>query len=663
VIVDEASDRQLTGSDMARSNLFSLRRVILSLFAAVAFASPATAQLQAPAAGLQPRGKWSITSIGNAPTPPMGWNSWNAFYTDIDEEKVLASAKAIVDTGLAKKGYRYINVDDGWWLKRRQPDGRLLVRTNLFPSANTGGPNVSSFRPFVDRIHAMGLKAGIYTDIGYNSCSQTDPESENLPEGTRSEREVGIYGHVDKDIRLFFQEWGFDYIKIDACGLNSYGSDSSAVAKGYYRAFEPLIINDNVYQTNIPAVQTLYGEVRSALIKHNPDGDFVYSMCNWGTANVRAWGKDFGNLWRTSFDIKPEWTRMLHTFDTVVTRELYAGPGRWNDPDMLFIGHGDFDKNHLVEAQSHFALWAITAAPLLIGFDLRDAPKSLLDIWGAQEIIAVNQDKAGNQGVLAYSSDDLQIIVKSLLQRGQKAVVLFNRSTDPMRVSLTAQHLKMLETQPISLRDIRTEKDMGTMKGERAFTLQPRETIILKAVGTPILDNGLYLSEMPARINVAVDGIVALEADPMIHRVVTPRDGGYTQSNGERPQYAGWGGPRADSTPYDETIRINKQEFRSGIGILANSRLEVKADRGFDRFEAEVGIDDSTRGRARAVTFEVYGDGKLIAKSAPQRFGQKPAKLSASVRNVSTIELIARADGPDTGPIIVAWANAQLQSR
>jgi alpha-galactosidase len=628
----------------------------LSLFL---LATPSVLLAQTAPDPLTPTGKWSLETIGNAPTPPMGWNSWNAFGTDVNEAKVIGAAQAIIDNGLAALGYRYINIDDGWWLKRRQTDGRMLIRTNLFPSAKTGGANESSFRPFVDRLHKMGLKTGIYTDIGHNACSQaynlTNP---NLPEGTTGEREVGAYGHVEQDMTLYFREWGFDYVKVDACGISGYGEDRPIVKQANYRVFKPLIIDSNVNQTNIPAVKALYGDLRGTLKRLNPDNDFVLSICNWGTANVRSWGKDYGNLWRTSGDIQANWPRMLHTFDSVVTRELYAGPGHWNDPDMLFVGHGDFDVNHLTEAKSHFALWAIVAAPLLIGYDLRTAPKPLLEIWGAKEIVAVSQDKAGNQGILAYSSDDVQIIVKTL-DAGDKAVALFNRTAATVTVELTAGHLKMAKGAPIALRDLWAGAGIGSFTGERTFTLKPHETIMLKATGTSVLPSGTYLSDMPARINVAADGITALEADPMVHRMISPWDG-HTRGSGSRPEYAGWGGPRADSTPYDESIRIANVTYPIGISALANSRLEVWANGDFKQFTARVGIDDSSRGKAAMVTFEVYGDGKLLVTSGTIGFNQPARAIAADVSGVKTVELIARQQGADSGPVVVAWGDAVL---
>jgi alpha-galactosidase len=370
----------------------------LGLVAALALAPvPAAAQ----ADSLAPTGRWTANGDGKAPVPPMGWNSWNAFYSDIDEEKVMASARVIVDSGLARIGYRQVNIDDGWWLKRRTKDGRLVIRTDKFPSARVKG-DTTSFRPLTDRLHAMGLRAGIYSDIGRNSCGQIfTPNFANQPEGTIAEREVGLHGHVDKDIRLFFREWGFDLIKVDGCGIRGLGPDADHVRNGNYRVFHPLIDLNALGRTDVAAVQALYAEVADALKRHNPDGDYVFSICLWGSANVRAWGKDMGNMSRTSDDISPHWSRMLTNFDTASTRALYAHPGSWNDPDMLFIGQGEFDANHMNEARSHFALWAIINAPLIIGYDLRKATPEQLALFGNAGIVALNQDPAGHQAVPA----------------------------------------------------------------------------------------------------------------------------------------------------------------------------------------------------------------------------------------------------------------------
>jgi len=609
---------------------------------------------------LAPAGRWSLPSFGAAALPPMGWNSWNAFKTQVDEDKVLGSARAIVASGLRDAGYRYINIDDGWWLKRRQSDGRMVVRTRAFPSARGSGPEDTSFRPFVQQLHAMGFKAGTYSDIGRNACSQGYPDADTLlPVGSVAEREVGLYEHVEQDLRLYFEEWGFDYIKVDGCGLNAFSPDKPAVQSGQFRAFPALVVSDAINQTHVDEIRALFAQARDTLLRLRPAGDFVFSICNWGTANVRAWGREVGNLWRTSDDIEPRWTRMLYNFDSVATRELYSGPGHWNDPDMLFIGHGDFDEHHLTEARTHFALWAIEAAPLLIGYDLRQAPPALLDILGAREVIAIDQDPAGNQGVIAYTSDDLQIIVKQLAARDEKAVVIFNRGLAPTRATLTAAHLKFKPEAPIAARDLWARRDLAAFTGEAAFSLAPRESVLLRVKGTPELEHGRYLSEMPARLFVAADGIRALQADPQIHRVVDWGQGN-TRGSGTRPALAGWGGPRADSTPYNNELRLRGSAFASGIGALADSRLQVKADGQFTRFGALVGIDDSSLGRAGTVRFEVYGDGRLLAQSPDLAAADPAYALDADVRGVGTLELVARERRASRDPVVVTWAQAAL---
>ncbi len=609
---------------------------------------------------LAPTGRWMERSFGTAPLPPMGWSSWNAFHTQIDEAKLRGSAQAIVDSGLREVGYRYINIDDGWWQKRHQPDGRMVVRTSSFPSAAGPIADQTTFRPLVDWLHALGLRAGIYSDIGRNACSQGYPQPDTLlPTGTVAEREVGLYGHLAQDMKLYFQEWGFDYIKVDGCGLNAFSADKPAVKAGQYREFPTYVVSDSINQTRVSDVRELYGQVLDELIRARPAGDFTFSICDWGAANSRAWGRDYGNLWRTSDDIEPRWSRMLYNFDSVATRELYSGPGHWNDPDMLYVGQGDFDVNHLAEARTHFALWAIADAPLIIGYDLRDAPRALFDILGAPEVIAVNQDPAGNQGVLAYTSDDLEIIVKQLSARDEKAVVIFNRGTGPVDAKLTAAHLKFQRGVPIEVRDLWLRRDLPPFTDETSFELAPRESVTLRVRGRPQLVDGIYLSEMPARLYVAADGIRALQADPQIHRPVYMGDG-TTRGTGPRPALAGWGGPRADSTPYNNELRLRGIVYESGIGALANSRLQVRADGQYQRFTAQVGMDDSSLERGTRVTFEVYGDGRLLVRSPALGANDAPFALAATVAHVKTLELVARGIGRDSAPAIATWGNAAL---
>jgi alpha-galactosidase len=204
---------------------------------------------------LAPTGRWSAYAGGRGATPPMGWSTWNAFATTIDEEKILGSAKIIVDTGLAAKGYRYINIDDGWALKRRMPDGKMIIRDDKFPSARTGG-DAPSFKPYTDKLHGMGLKAGIYSDIGRNSCGLDRRQTTTFPTSRAApspSARWGIYGHVDQDIALYFAEWGFDLIKVDGCGIRGLWPESPKVLSGQFRALTPLVDSGSLGRTNIAA--------------------------------------------------------------------------------------------------------------------------------------------------------------------------------------------------------------------------------------------------------------------------------------------------------------------------------------------------------------------------------------------------------------------------
>ena len=603
---------------------------------------------------LDPTGAWSAFDKGAAALPPMGWNSYNAFGLAIDEPKLLAAAQELVSSGLAAKGYRYVNIDEGWWT-RRAADGTLVIRTDRFPSAKLASGK-TSFRPLTDKIHAMGLKAGIYSDIGRNTCGQQySDDTASLPTGTQAEREVGLYGHVAGDISLYFQTWGFDFIKVDACGIRGLDASNPKVKSGQFRQLDPLIDSDSLGRTDIPKVRGLYSQVRDALVKSNPDNDFVFSLCLWGSADVRSWAKDVGNMSRTSEDISPTWSRMLFNLDTTSRRALYAHPGSWNDPDMLYIGAGEFDAAHLIEARSHFAMWAMLNAPLIIGYDLRKATPAQMALFGNAQIIALDQDRAGNQAVLAYDFDDIQIYVKTLAD-GTKAVAVLNRTSAPAQAVLTAAHLKFAESSPIDLTDLWTGIK-SQFQGEDKLTLAPRQTLVFKASGTRTLADGLYLSEMPGRINVAVDGVRVPQAEPISYRAILPWNG--THGTGEHPRYGGWGGAQADQTPYGEELAVAGRKYITGIGILADSRMEIR-NNGFTHFAADVGVDDSARDRSQPVTFLVYADGKLAAKSDPKRFGDAPTHLQADVSGARIVEIVARTPQSVRFPDTVTWGNAAL---
>jgi alpha-galactosidase len=607
-------------------------------FALLLTALLAAGRAQAQAGDLQPTGTFSIFPNKAAVTPPMGWNPWNAFRTDIDEAKVIAAAEKIKQSGLADAGYRYINLDDGWWLRRRA-DGSIAIRTAIFPSAAIGSTGETSFRPLTDRLHAMGLKAGIYTDSGKNSCSQRwDPQSPNLPEGSIVEREIGLDGYEHQDLRLFFQDWGFDYVKVDACGLADYGRDNDTVVAGQYAEFKPQFTREKPGQSDLAGVETRYARIGRIMRELKPDGDAVLAICVWGEADSRTWAGRHGNLWRTSADIEPKWESMLHNFDSASKREMYAGPGRWNDPDMMAIGLGEFDGKHLLQAKTHFSLWSILSAPLLMGFDLTKASQPILDILLNKDVIAVNQDPAGNQGALVHDDGKVQVVVKTLSARGERAVAVFNRGDVPAAAAVTWRQLKLKAGSEAQVRDLWAHAALASARDAIDVSVGPRETRMFKITGEPLAGDGRYLTEMLGRINVAADGVTVVEAD------VSKASGG----------------PRADLTPLGDAIRLAGQGHDYGVGILANSRMEFLARGQFTRFTAKVGVDDSSAAGEAPVVFAVYGDGKLLFESAALRRGVTPAPVDLDISGVEVLELVARGPHAAAGPLLVAWADARL---
>jgi alpha-galactosidase len=312
---------------------------------------------QAP---LTPSGRFSVYASAAAPTPPMGWNPWNAFRTDVDEAKIRGSARALVESGLAAQGYRYVNIDDGWALQRLD-DGTLRIRDSMFPSSKVANSRTGSFKPFTDYLHGLGLRAGLYSDVGSNTCAQRwDAESANLPEGSVKERQVGSFGHAAQDMEQIFGTWRFDYIKIDACGVADYTADVEPVRSGHFGQFVPYIIRNDNAASQPGKVESLYATLGDA-IRQWAGPEAVLSICAWGEALSPLWGGARGNLTRTSPDIEFTWNSMLTNIDSAVDGALYAGPGRWNDPDMLAVGHGDFDIGHPDEARAHVTMWAIMA--------------------------------------------------------------------------------------------------------------------------------------------------------------------------------------------------------------------------------------------------------------------------------------------------------------
>ncbi|XP_058097776.1 alpha-galactosidase 1-like isoform X1 [Magnolia sinica] len=311
----------------------------------------------------------NLLSNGLGLTPPMGWNSWNHFYCKIEEKIIRETVDALVSSGLAKLGYHYVNIDDCWAELNRDSKGNLVPRKSTFPSG---------IKALADYVHSKGLKLGIYSDAGYQTCSGTMP---------------GSLGYEEKDA-MTFASWGIDYLKYDNCN------------------------NDD----SKPTVR--YPVMTRALMKAGRP--IFFSLCEWGDLHPALWGFKVGNSWRTTNDISDNWQSMVSRADMNEVYADLARPGGWNDPDMLEIGNGGMTNDEYI---AHFSLWAISKAPLLIGCDVRNMTKETMAIIGNKEVIEINQDPLGIQAKKVRMIGDCEIWAGPL--SGYRFVVLIlNRSKD-----------------------------------------------------------------------------------------------------------------------------------------------------------------------------------------------------------------------------------------
>ena len=340
--------------------------------------------------------KGSMTlKVGNtfALTPPMGWNSWNCWGLDLSQEKVCSSALALINSGLADYGYSYINIDDAWQAASRTEDGTLLPNDN-FPDVKAIG----------DWLHSRGLRLGIYSSPGDLTCGGY----------------LGSLGYEEKDAQTW-NDWGVDYLKYDLCGYRS-------------------ILDTMSYVHSADHIRP-YLKMQEYL-RQQPR-DICYSLCQYGLADVWKWGELVGaNLWRTTGDITDTWESVTRIgFNLQRKLAPYAGPGHWNDPDMLVVGKVGWGKglrdSRLTadEQYSHVSLWALLSAPLLIGCDLASIDKFTLNLLCNNEITAVNQDPLGKQAECLWEDGGLQVWAKPLAD-GSYAAGVFNHGDNAVVVSL-----------------------------------------------------------------------------------------------------------------------------------------------------------------------------------------------------------------------------------
>ncbi len=361
---------------------------------------------------------------GLAPTPPMGWNSWNKFGCNVNEATVRAMADAIASNGMKQAGYTYVVIDDCWH-GPRDANGFITANAEKFPSG---------LKALADYVHAKGLKFGIYSDAGAKTCGG----------------KPGSQGHEYQDA-LTYARWGVDYLKYDWCSTGVRNAEEAYA-----------LMSDAIKASGRP---------------------MVLAMCEWGNNRPWEWGAKIGNLWRTTADIRDAWAGRekwsIGMTDIVDLNERlypYAGPGHWNDPDMLEVGNGGMTPT---EYRSHFSLWAMMAAPLIAGNDIANMDADTRAILLNPEVIAVDQDPLGQQGRRIRDDGDLEVWARPL-HDGSRAVILFNRSNAPASISVTWPELGMTMRVKAEVRDLWAHRNLGRKAGRFTTTVAPHGVVMVK---------------------------------------------------------------------------------------------------------------------------------------------------------------------------------------
>jgi len=370
-------------------------------------------------------------------TPPMGWNSWNNFGCDVNEQLIRDVADAMVSSGMKEVGYQYVIIDD-CWQGERDDLGFIQPDPERFPSG---------MKALADYIHSKGLKFGIYSDAGWQTC------------GGRP----GSRGYEYQDA-LTYAKWGVDYLKYDWCNTEELN------AKGAY-----LTMRNALYAAGRPV---------------------VFSICEWGNNQPWEWGRDIGHLWRTTGDIAPifdgevghgSWNSwgVLQILDMRENIRQYAGPDHWNDPDMMEVGNG----MTVNQDRAHFSLWCLLAAPLIAGNDIRNMNPVTREILTNKELIAVDQDALGIQGLKYLVKDNWEVWAKPL-DKGALALCFLNRTLQPVEVKLDWKEFPVKDDEfhyqyffnekEYKIRDLWAKKDLGTTAKLFMTQIAAHDVVVLK---------------------------------------------------------------------------------------------------------------------------------------------------------------------------------------
>jgi len=354
-------------------------------------------------------------------TPQMGWNSWNHFGCGINQNLIHSTIDSIISTGLSKAGYIYVNMDDCWagW---RDSNGIIHPDNQTFPQG---------VAPLAAYAHSKGLKFGLYSDAGSNTCAGRPGSL-----------------HYETNDANTYASWGVDYLKYDNCN-----------------------------NENIPP-ETRYPIMRDALNKTGRP--IFYSMCEWGVDDPATWAPNVGNSWRTTGDISDNWSRMTSRIDKNDLVWKYAAPGGWNDPDMLEVGNGGMSDT---EYTSHFSLWCLAKAPLLIGCDITKMSTATYNILTAPEVISINQDPLGVQGhkvnITAGNGGNLEVWAGPL-SGGATAVILFNRSNVQATITALWSNVGVNSGTSCTVRDLWARKDVGSFTNEYSASVPSHGVVFVK---------------------------------------------------------------------------------------------------------------------------------------------------------------------------------------
>lgn len=348
-------------------------------------------------------------------TPPMGWNSWNFFGCNVSESLIKQMADAMVSSGMKDAGYQYIVIDDCWQVAR-DDSGYIVADPVRFPSG---------MKALADYVHSLGLKFGLYSCAGTHTCAGRP----------------GSKGYEYKDAKRY-AEWGVDYLKYDWCYTEGQNSKAS------------------------------YQLMRNAL--EAAGRPIVFSICEWGSTQPWLWARGIGHLWRTTGDIQPTWESIMRILDLQVGLEKYAGPGGWNDPDMLEVGNGNLT---LGENRAHFSLWCLLSAPLMAGNDLRRMRPEIRDILTNREVIAVNQDSLGIQGHKVRDDGEYEVWSK-LLKDSSRAIILLNRSSKEKEITVHWKEIGFDGEAVLRVRDLWKKEELGYFQGFYS-TLVPSHDVVM----------------------------------------------------------------------------------------------------------------------------------------------------------------------------------------